>query len=602
MLEATTQLGYDTDVLVVGSGPAGSTAALALATYGIDVRVVTKWNWLANTPRAHITNQRAMEVLRDLGVEEEATREATPWRLMGDMVFATSLTGPEIGRLRTWGTGDERIGDYVQGSPCPMLDLPQQYLEPVLVKNAAARGASFSFNTEYLSHTQDDEGVVATVRDRLSGREYPIRARYLIGADGGRSRIAEELGLPLEGEFGREATAYVHFEADLSRHVAHRPSVLYWMMTPKAAVGEIGMGLLRAIRPWTTWIAGWGFDQADGEPDLSPDVVKARIREYVGDPDLEPTILSTSTWLVNQVYATRYSSGRVFCAGDAVHRHPPSSGLGSNTSIQDAHNLAWKLAFVLRGHAGPGLLESYDEERAPVGKQIVERANQSRFDYALLKACFQSESTESPIEEGLARLRDPGPEGVASRQALREALALKGVEFNGHGTELNIRYHSTAVVPDPGAVDEHWVRDRALYLQATTRPGAKLPHTWLVDARGRRISTLDVTGHGRLTLLTGLAGAAWARAVERLALPFLDCVTIGAEGAADPYCSWPGRREVEEGGALLVRPDGYVAWRHHAALPDDDALAELRGALRTVLHTNRTTVGATGVPTLATGG
>ena len=122
----------DTDVLVVGTGPTGSAAALALATYGVRVHTVTRWNWLANTPRAHITNQRAVEVLRDLGVEDEAAKYATPWELMGDTLFATSLAGDEIARLRTWGTGDERIGDYLQGSPCPLLDIPQPYLEPVL--------------------------------------------------------------------------------------------------------------------------------------------------------------------------------------------------------------------------------------------------------------------------------------------------------------------------------------------------------------------------------------------------------------------------------------------------------------------------------------
>ena len=137
---------FDTDVLIVGTGPAGATAALALATYGISVQAVNRWNWLANTPRAHITNQRTVEVLRDLGVEAEVTKYATPWELMGDTLFATSLAGEEIARLRTWGTGDDRIGDYVKGSPCPLLDVPQPFMEPVLVNNAAARGASMLFN------------------------------------------------------------------------------------------------------------------------------------------------------------------------------------------------------------------------------------------------------------------------------------------------------------------------------------------------------------------------------------------------------------------------------------------------------------------------
>ena len=300
---------YDTDVLVVGSGPTGATCALALATYGVRVRVATKWNWLANGPRAHITNQRALEVLRDLGVEAEATSVATPWNLMGDTMFTTSLAGEEVARLRTWGTGENRLGDYLQGSPCPLLDIPQPYMEPVLIKNAAARGAEIMFSTEYLSHVQDDNGVTSTLRDRLNGHEYTVRSRYLVGADGARSAIAEELGLPIEGVMGRAGTIYTLFKADLTRYVAHRPSILHWIMTPGAGFGEIGMGTFRVIRPWHQWIAGWGYDINGPEPDLRPEAVLPRIREMIGDPDVEVEIENVTTWQINQAWATQYWPG-----------------------------------------------------------------------------------------------------------------------------------------------------------------------------------------------------------------------------------------------------------------------------------------------------
>jgi 2,4-dichlorophenol 6-monooxygenase len=576
--------GFDTDVLVIGTGPTGAAAALALATYGIRVHAVTRWNWVANTPRAHITNQRTLEVLRDLGVEAEATQHATPWELIGDMVFATSLGGEEIARLRTWGTGDDRIGDYLTGSPCPLLDIPQPYLEPVLINNAAARGARFAFNTEYLGHVQDGTGVTVELRDIATGREYTMRARYLIGADGGRSRIVEELGLPMEGHLARAANAYVLFHADLTRYAAHRPSILNWIMTPSATFGEIGMGLLRAIRPWHTWIAGWGHDMATGEPDFSPEVVTAKIRTLVGDPDLELDIENTSVWYINQAHATRYAKGRVFCGGDAVHRHPPSNGLGSNTSIQDAFNLAWKLAYVIRGDAGEELLESYSDERAPVGEQVVARANRSRLEYEPLNECFRVTGQADPVAAGLAKLRDPGPDGVAVRAALVAAVELKNYEFNAQGVELNQRYSSTAVIADPTAAPEEFARDPQLYLAATTRPGAKLPHAWLVDEHGRRVSTLDVIGKGRFSLVTGLAGQAWVRAAGKLDLPFLRTVVIGAKGTEDPYCAWARVREIDEAGAVLVRPDGYIAWRMPTATSDDhEALAQLRGALSAAL-------------------
>jgi 2,4-dichlorophenol 6-monooxygenase len=575
---------FDTDVLVVGTGPMGATTALALATYGVRVHVVNRYNWTANTPRAHITNQRAMEVLRDLGVEAEARRDATPWEWMGDTLFTTSLAGPEIARLRTWGTGEQRVGDYLQGSPCPMMDLPQDKMEPLLVKNAAARGAVFSFNTEYLSHQQDAEGVTVHLRDLKSGREYEMRARYLVGADGARSKVMDDAGLKVEGQLARAATAYVLFKADLTRYVAHRPSILYWIVTSDTSFGEIGMGLLRAIEPWDQWIAGWGYDMSKGEPDFSPDEVRRRIRLLVGDPKLDIEVKTTSTWHVNQAHAPIYSNGRVFCGGDAVHRHPPSSGLGSNTCMQDAFNLAWKLAFVVKGYAGQKLLESYTLERAPVGAQIVKRANQSRVDYGPLNRCFRDTDAADPVEAGLQKLADPGPEGVARRTALADALKLKNYEFNAQGVELNQRYQSAAIVADASAGEEVFERDAQLHVQPSTRPGAKLPHAWLVGPDGRRISTLDLVGKGLFTLVTGIAGRVWAEAAKSLDLPFLRTVIIGLPGAQDSYCNWHAVREIEETGALLVRPDGMVAWRSHGPTQDAaQAKQQLGEALTAVL-------------------
>lgn len=575
---------FDADVLVVGAGPAGATTALALATYGVRVHVVSRYNWLADSPRAHITNQRTMEVLRDLDIEDEAYRYATPWKLMGDSLFTTSLAGEELVRIRAWGTGEERKGDYLQGSPCELLDIPQPLIEPVLYKNAAERGATFACNTEYLSHVQDENGVTVSLRDRLTNREYSMRARFLVGADGAKSKVLEDLGLTVEGQLARAGTTYAIFNADLTRYVEHRPSILHWIVTPNAAFGEIGFGLLRAVKPWTQWIAGWGIDIAKGEPDVSDEFVLKQIRILVGDPDLEVEIVRTSVWYVNQAYAPQYSKGRVFCAGDAVHRHPPSSGLGLNTCVQDAFNLAWKLAYVVKGHAGPGLLETYTAERAPVGKQIVKRANQSRLDYAPIKAVFRVEGADNPVEAGIARFKDPGPEGIQARQAAQAALELKNREFNAQGVEMNQRYVSAAVVPDAAAGEEVWKRDAELYLQPTTRPGAKIPHAWLIDRRGRKVSTLDVTGKGKFSLVTGLAGQAWVKAAQALDLPYLRTVVTGSAGALDAYCTWQRMREIHEAGALLVRPDGFIAWRQSEPVWDEDeAVRQLRAAIAAVL-------------------
>ena len=335
-------------MLIVGSGPTGATMALALAGYGIRCHMISRWNWLADSPRAHITNQRTMEVFRDLGIEDDVRKSATPWELMGDTLFTTSLAGEELVRLRSWGTGDERRSDYLTASPCAPVDIIQPALEPVLLNTAAARGASFSFNTEYLSHEQDADGVSARLKDRLTDREFTIRARYLVGADGARSTVAGELGLPIEGRMGRAGTAYVIFNADLTRYVQHRPSMLYWILAAGTSFGEIGMGLLRAVRPWTRWIAGWGFDLAKG-PELDESTVRAHIAALIGDPDVEVQLVKSSVWYVNQAYATAYSKGRVFCGGDAVHRHPRLRKLLRNNSVRGLKGL---VPLLLIGTAG----------------------------------------------------------------------------------------------------------------------------------------------------------------------------------------------------------------------------------------------------------
>ncbi|MFE5812338.1 FAD-dependent oxidoreductase [Streptomyces sp. NPDC056479] len=573
----------ETDVLIVGSGPAGASAALALSTYGVRNMVVTRYASLADTPRAHITNQRTMEVLRDLGVEQDVLDRATPQHLMGNTTFCTSLAGEELGRVRSWGNDPLVQAAHELASPTRMCDMPQHLMEPVLVNAAMARGTDIRFSTVYKSLEQDDDGITVTVEDRLRGDEYAIRAKYLIGADGGRSQVAEDAGLPMGGQMGVAGSINIVFDADLSKYTAHRPSTLYWVLAPGATVGGIGAGLVRCVRPWDEWLIVWGYDVTAGAPDLTEEYALSVVRQLVGDDDIPVTIKSSSAWTVNEMYAETYANGRVFCAGDAVHRHPPSNGLGSNTSIQDSYNLAWKLKLVLDGVASPALLDTYTVERAPVGRQIVTRANKSIAETAPIFEALDGLSPQTPEQlwANIAARKDATEAAAKQRTALREAIAFKVYEFNAHGVDLNQRYASEAVVPD-GTPDPGFTRDPELHHRPSSRPGAKLPHAWLTSGT-RTLSTLDTVGRGRFTVLTGIGGEAWLRAAEVQPLDIATVVVGPGQEYEDPYGDWAGLSEISDAGVLLVRPDGYVAFRHAGAASGQDAGTLLTDALRRVL-------------------
>ncbi len=578
----------DTDVLIIGTGPAGSATAALLSSYGVENMAVNRYRWLANSPRAHITNQRTMEVLRDLGpeVEAEAYMHATPNDLMGNNVFCTSLAGEELGRLPTWGTHPLSAAEHALSSPTRMNDLPQTYMEPLLFKTACSRGTQSRMSTEYLRHTQDADGVTTTVLDRLTGRDMTIRSKYLIGADGGNSLVAEHAGIPLEGQMGVAGSINLLCRVDLSKYVAHRPSVLYWVMQPGSNVGGIGMGVVRMVRPWNEWLIIWGYDISQPRPELSEDEAKAIIRSLVGDDDLEIDLTGISYWTVNNVYATHMQNDRVFVMGDAAHRHPPSNGLGSNTSIQDAFNLSWKLSMVLKRQAGAGLLDTFSQERAPVAKQIVTRANKSIPEFGpIFEALGMDGSLDhAKIGANMEARCDATPDGEARREALRAAIAYKKYEFDCHGVEMNQRYASRAVLPD-GTPEPAFDRDPELHCHQTTWPGARLPHVWVWDRHGAKLSTLDLAGRGRFTILTGVGGEGWITAATAVGTALgLDIRThlIGPRSAIRDHAGdWARASEIRDSGCLLVRPDHHIAWR--AAARTADPAADLTRALTAIL-------------------
>ena len=304
-----------------------------------------------------------------------------------------------------------------------------------------------------------------------------------------------------------------------------------------------------------------------------------KVRELLKLPDLELTCHKINHWIVEAVLAERYRVGRVFLAGDAAHRHPPTTGLGLNTAIQDAHNLAWKLARVLGGAAGDALLDTYETERRPVGARNVAWAMFTFTNHGVLAAAVGVPPGAPPeMARGIfTEFLSDTPMGATRRQRFAEVAATQRMEFQAHDLEIGFVYPAGAFVPDGSAPPPADPMGHAYV--PTTRPGHRLPHAW-IERDGIRFSTHDLVGcTGGFVLLTGPDAGAWDSLAERLRTDCrldLTVASIGPGGEfSDPTGRWEQLREVPASGAILVRPDHHVAWRIEspdAALPDFKAV------------------------------
>lgn len=588
----------ETDLLIVGAGPAGASLACFLSEYGLKGILIAAAAGTADTPRAHITNMAALECLRDIGLEEECLAQATASQNMEHTRWCHSMAGDEYARIHSWGHDPHRHGDYADASPCDHVDLPQTLAEPIMVNRARQRGWEIRFSTALLSFDdQGPKGVTTTVKEVDSGREYAIHSRFLFGCDGGRSQVVRQLDLPLLKKPGQGIALNVLVETDLSHLIKSRLGNLHWCIQPDRPYPRWGqMCIVRMVKPWHEWMfivlpePGWD-PKIDKEP--TNEEYMARIREWIGDDTIPARILGTSKWAINEVVAEQYSSSsnNIHCLGDAVHRHPPFNGLGSNSSLQDSYNLAWKIAYYMRGLAGPNLLSSYSIERQPVGLGVITRANQGLRDHL---ACWTALGvTEPTLEASTAafnELKAPTPGGAARRKAFKDAVAGTAREFHAVGQEMNQRYDGSPGIyfDDETEPRPELPEDPVLYHQISTYPGARLPHAWLNTRRpGTPISTQDIAGKGRFTIISGPGDGnhQWEAAAEQAGKTLgveVKCVSVGyACDWEDVYFDWERRREVEDDGAVLVRPDRFVAWRAKA-MPNDPG-RKVEEVLRSVL-------------------
>ncbi|KAK4152517.1 phenol 2-monooxygenase [Chaetomidium leptoderma] len=559
----------NTDLLIVGAGPAGAALACFLASHGRTGIMISAAPGCAETPRAHITNMAALECLRDIGLDKPCIDAAAAGHNMSHTRWCHSMAGEEYARL-----------------PCDHVDLPQTELEPILTRRAVQRGWTLRFNTSFLSFTRPSPDVVIShIRDDVSNKTYKIQSRFLFGCDGARSQVIRELGIPLIKKPGQGLALNVLLKADLSHLVKNRTGNLHWVFQPEKEHPAWGWAcLVRMVRPWDEWMFIFlpppGADVKADDMVASHEEYIARAKDMIGDHSVDVEILDVSKWWINETVAEYYSDGNIFCLGDAVHRHPPFNGLGSNTCIQDAFNLAWKISYVMDGRANPKLLDTYNTERQPVGVDIITRANQGFRDHLpWMTAIGMTEPDVEKRKALLAEFDDKGEAGRKRRQQFHRGIENTGTEFHGLGIEMNQQYRSGAVYladePEAPPLPQDAVRERLI----STYPGMRLPHAWLnTRVPGKQFSTIDVAGHGRFCLLTGPGGQAWKEAAEQVAKKVaveIKSFSIGwREDYEDVYRDWAGRSEVEEDGCVLVRPDRFVAWRSKSMVADPRAKLE----------------------------
>lgn len=504
---------------------------------------------------------------------------------MAHSSFLDKLSGQEYGRLWAWGNKPQQKGDYEIASPCKMSDLPQSRLEPILVEEAQKLGAEFRFYTEFVSVEQDKSGVFTVLRDRNTDRTYTVRSQYLIGGDGARSAVVNTLEIPISGR--QINTAFnVHIRCDLTNYIAHRPGSLNWILNPEAPDWS-AVGNFRMVRPWYEWVVSMHPATKDGNrvTPTQEDIIK-RLQQMIGDSTVQIEVLSTFEWTINDQVADYWQKDRILCIGDAVHRHPPINGLGSNTCLSDAFNLAWKLAYVLKGVAKPALLETLSTERKPVGDAIVKRANSGMEAHRKLWSIIGL--TIEDRQKALSLLSENSDAGRSKRKEWTNALDAIDAEVQALGIQMNQVYLNspcTAAEPNDLAPDFTTI-DPVKNLMVSTYPGYHLPHIWLAkDGQSARESTLDLAGHGRFAVFTGIGGDCWIEAARKISSLLgieINGYKIGMNSDyMDCYREWARVRGVEEDGIVLVRPDHFVAWRYPRQ--SEQAEDQLRSVLKRVL-------------------
>lgn len=542
-------------VIVVGAGPVGLGAALELARFGVPSILIEKHDGTSWHPKTRNFNTRTMEIARGWGpaVYKRLRSIDTPPGWKSPIRFLDSATGREFGAIES--KGFEGPGPTV--SPCEPVMSSQELIEEILLDAVrASRLVDVRFATEatrLLSGGADADGEAALeVTDRRSGASTVVRGAALVAADGAASFMRSQLDLKLEGPQGLSHIVNCYFRADIERHLGERRGVLFFVANEQAR------GVLQPLDGAGRWLCQ--INVAPDEWSLEA-FGKARagdwVRAAVGVADLDLEVLSLGLWKLNSTVVERFVAGRIVLCGDAAHQFPPTGGLGVNTGLQGMHNAMWKLAYCVKGDAGWPLLRTYHDERRDVSQRITSQSLENSMNVLRIVTAATGGDSGMSTEEIVTASRRYG---------------------NHLGVEFGAAYASSAVVADgtspPPVADSY-----SDYVQTAT-PGCRAPHVWLGQPDAQ-LSTLDLFGSA-FTLIAAPGAGAWCDAAGTAGAALgvrVDSYRIGAPGLSDRG-GFTSAYGVQDDGAVLVRPDGHVAWRSRSAPLTGD---EVETALKQIL-------------------
>jgi len=582
-----------TSVLVVGGGGAGLTASMLLSRLGVDSYLVNSLPTTSQLPKAHILNQRAMEIMRDCGVSDAIYDIGTPPEAFSYTAAYVGFAGhPDAGqriaKLECWGTGG-RNETWTAASPLLSTNLPQIRLEPILRQQAESLApGKIHFHHELTHLEQVADGVTATILNKDTNETYRVFSTYVLACDGGRT-VGKLLDIEMRGLRKAASQVSFHISTDFSQWNSDDDVLIRWVGMPQLGVQVVmvPMGPTTWGSRSEEWVVHLNYPYDDPRS-LDDATVEQDMRDALGIADHPMTIHKISRWASEGIVAERFSDGRIFLCGDAAHRHPPTGGLGLTSGMHDVQNICWKLALVVQGKASEALLQTYETERRPVVERNVQRSLENAKQWTITwKKLGLSDPSLSTDEKWvhLSRLWSTDPADDDFKKFARDLFAHHSMEFQEQNVEYGYTYNSTAVVADGSSAQPN-PDDIRLYI-SDTRPGHPLPHAWVEKSSGTKVSTVDLVASHEFLLIAGEEGEPWCESARDVAQSYgiaLRTIRIGHTSGdyLDTNLSWLKQRQFSSTGAILVRPDRFIAWRSFDA--SASPLDTMKAVFKTILH------------------